>query len=204
MPNSRSCVFLKRINRRMHLSVGPSPVPRDQRRRRPGRYDCRRRCGIRYLDGTGVWSMIQIMILGICPDPLFSPRLTIRRPNQLASTRNIANPPASGEIPADSPAVTDSRLPWTATRLRACALRRLSSVTVSARKTVHAPRPAQVPIRRSDRLAVALAQKKDGDGRPAACMAVVPVDGNVSTLLVISKAVRACLAHLSHSACLFP
>ena len=35
------------------------------------------------------------------------------------------------------------------------------------------------------------------------CMAVVSVHGNVSTLLVISKVVRAYRTHLSHSACLF-
>jgi hypothetical protein len=29
--------FLKRVNRRMHLSVGPSPVPRDGRGRQAGR-----------------------------------------------------------------------------------------------------------------------------------------------------------------------
>jgi hypothetical protein len=107
---------------------------------------------------------------------------------------------------ADSPALTDLRLPWTATRLRAYAIRRLSSVTVSAWQAAHAPRPKyKLPIRGGDGLVapVALVQKRDRDGRPAGCMAVVPVHGNVSTLLVISKAVRACLTHLSHSACLF-
>ena len=55
----------------MPLSVGPSPVPRDERRRPPGRYRCRRICGDRYFGEIGVWAMIQIMILGICPDPFF-------------------------------------------------------------------------------------------------------------------------------------
>src|SRR6266852_4719373 len=120
------------------------------------------------------------------------PRLPLRGP--IASTRNIAPLPVYQNIQtADSPAMTDLRLPTTATRLRAYAKRRMSSVTVSARKAVHAPRPMQVPIRRGDGSAVALAQKKDRDGMPAACMAVVPVHGNVSTLLVISRAVRDCL-----------
>jgi len=48
-------------------------------------------------------------------------------------------------------------------------------------------------IGRRDGLAVALAQPRDRDGRLAACMGVVPVHGNVSTLLVILKAVVAAL-----------
>jgi hypothetical protein len=60
-----------------------------------------------------------------------------------------------------------------------------------ARQAVYDPRPAQVPYLRGDGLAVALAKKGDRDGRPVACMAVVPVHGNVSTLLMISKAARA-------------
>jgi len=139
--------------------------------------------------------------LGIFLDTLFSPSFIIKRPNQIASSRNTVPPPASRDIPADSPARTDSRLSWTETHLRACALRHLSSVTVSARPTAHAPRPAQVSIRGSDGSAVALAQKRDQDGRPAACMAVVPVRGSVSTLLVISKAVRACLTSHTRRVC---
>jgi hypothetical protein len=141
---------------------------------------------------------IQVMIWEWCPHPSYSPRLPMRPPSQIASSRKTALPPASMDNKvADSPAPTDSRLPSTATRLRACVLRRISSATVSARQPVYAPRPKQQVIRGSDGLAVSLAQKRVRDGRPAACMAAVPVHGNVSTRLVISKVVRA------HFTCFF-
>ena len=52
-------------------------------------------------------------------------------------------------------------------------------------------------------MGVVLVQKRDLNGLLAACMAVIPIHGNVSTLLVISKAVRACLTDLSHLPSLF-
>lgn len=147
--------------------------------------------------------MIQIMILESALTLYsLSHRLPTMGPKKSAATRNTAPLPVSRIIrTADSPALTDTPLPTI--RPHACAKRRMSSVTASARKAVHAPRPAQVPIRRSDGSAAALAQKGDRNGRPVACMAVAPIHGNVSTLLVILKAVRVYLTHLSRSACLF-
>jgi hypothetical protein len=86
-PSSPTCqsiivpVFLTRINRPMPLSVGYSFVHRDERRRHPGHYHCRRRCGNKYFDGPGVWSTIQSMIWECVLTLVFSPRLTVRPPN---------------------------------------------------------------------------------------------------------------------------
>lgn len=138
-----------------------------------------------------MWSIIQTTtLMEIAHEPfILSPRFLARRANQNASSRNIAPRPASQIThTVGSPAVTDSRL--TTTPLRACAKRPMSSVTVCARKAVHAPLPAQLK-RRSDGSAVVLAQRRDPNGLLAACMAAVPTHMNVSTLPVISKAVCA-------------
>jgi hypothetical protein len=129
-----------------------------------------------------------------------SPSFTISGVKINASTLNTAPLPVSQIIhTADSPALTDSRLPTTP--LNASARRRMSSATVSARQAVHAPRPAPAPKRRGDGSAVVFVQKGDPSGLPAASMAVVPMHGNVSTPPVISRVVRAYLTHTSCSAC---